>query len=322
MAAWATAVAVLACHAWAVAPLRGPEVRRVPVAPRVAAVGAAERMRFPTLQPADFQHPEDRAATASLRALWPLETAIRRLLLPAIEDLTFLDNIATGVLVGPDQLPSLYAQLREACDVLGMSTAPDLYVRQNPVPNAFTLAVDGRRPFIVVHSSLIDLLTPEETQAVLAHELGHLKCEHGVYITAANLVAIAADALDRRLGAFVASALLQWRRAAELTCDRAALLVAQDKDVVLASLLKLTGGTTRLGNELSTDAFLRQVQRYDQGRTTRFGRTASQQQASQLTHPLPILRASELNRWAEGEQYRGLVRSAERRQRALGGVGA
>ena len=50
---------------------------------------------------------------------------------------------------------------------------------QNPLPNAYTLAIAGRKPFIVLHTALLDLLTPAEVQAVLAHELGHLKCDHG-----------------------------------------------------------------------------------------------------------------------------------------------
>ncbi len=46
---------------------------------------------------------------------------------------------------------------------------------QHPVPNAMTLAVRSRKPFIVVHTALIELLTPRELQSVLAHELGHLQ---------------------------------------------------------------------------------------------------------------------------------------------------
>lgn len=49
---------------------------------------------------------------------------------------------------------------------------PELYIRQNPVPNAYTLAISGRTPFIVIHTSLVELLTPKELQAVIAHELG------------------------------------------------------------------------------------------------------------------------------------------------------
>ncbi|PWZ27148.1 Cysteine--tRNA ligase, chloroplastic/mitochondrial [Zea mays] len=70
--------------------------------------------------------------------------------------------------------------------------APDLYIRQNPVPNAYTLAINGKKPFIVVHTSLVELLTPRELQAVLAHELGHLKCDHGVWLTFANILTMGA----------------------------------------------------------------------------------------------------------------------------------
>jgi Zn-dependent protease with chaperone function len=53
-----------------------------------------------------------------------------------------------------------------------MPTVPDLYVRQSPHPNAYTLAVNGRRPFIVVHTALVELLTPQELKvgAVLRFE--------------------------------------------------------------------------------------------------------------------------------------------------------
>ena len=35
---------------------------------------------------------------------------------------------------------------------------------QNPVPNAYPLAIGGRRPFIVVHTALLELLEPGEVQ--------------------------------------------------------------------------------------------------------------------------------------------------------------
>jgi len=48
----------------------------------------------------------------------------------------------------------------------------------------------------------------------------------------------------------VEEALMRWLRAAELTCDRAALLVAQDKKVVIGSLMKLAGGSPSFAGEL------------------------------------------------------------------------
>jgi Zn-dependent protease with chaperone function len=72
--------------------------------------------------------------------------------------------------------------------MLGMEP-PELYVRQHPVPNAYTLAISGRKPFIVLHTALLELLSGPELQAVLAHELGHLKCDHGLWLTVANMLA-------------------------------------------------------------------------------------------------------------------------------------
>lgn len=61
------------------------------------------------------------------------------------------------------QLSDLHGLLVEAAEILNIE-APDLYVRQSPVPNAYTLAISGKKPFIVVHTSLIELLTREELQ--------------------------------------------------------------------------------------------------------------------------------------------------------------
>lgn len=61
------------------------------------------------------------------------------------------------------QLPDLYQLILEAAEILNLD-APDLYIRQSPVPNAYTLAISGKKPFIVVHTSLVELLTRKEFQ--------------------------------------------------------------------------------------------------------------------------------------------------------------
>lgn len=61
------------------------------------------------------------------------------------------------------QLSGLHELMVEAAQILSIE-APDLYVRQSPVPNAYTLAIGGKRPFVVVHTSLVELLTKKELQ--------------------------------------------------------------------------------------------------------------------------------------------------------------
>jgi Zn-dependent protease with chaperone function len=142
-----------------------------------------------TLSGDDFRHPLDQQNTALLRALPGLELVARNMMGPVAEQILLLENISTSIKAGPRQLPTLHALMTEAAEILRMD-APELYVRQNPVPNAYTLAIAGRKPFVVVHTALIELLTPAELQAVFAHELGHLKCDHGVWLTAANVLAL------------------------------------------------------------------------------------------------------------------------------------
>lgn len=257
-----------------------------------------------------FRHPLDLQATRALKQLPGMDVVVRTLLGPVAEEFFYLDNIASGVLVSERQLPDLHRCLLEACKILDLD-APQLYVRQHPIPNAYTFAIRGKRPFIVLHTALVDLLNAEELQAVIAHELGHLKCDHGVYLTLANIMMLAASQLPA-VGTLIAQGLqnqmMEWLRCAELTCDRAALLAVQDPKVVISVLMKLAGGSPTLASQLNVDAFLDQARAYDRISDSQLGELLKQAQVSQLTHPLPVLRAREIDRWASSATYADLLK--------------
>lgn len=276
---------------------------------KAPAIGASKqremRVRFPRLRANKFQHPIDAQMAQMMGLLGVLDPALRAVL-RTVEQALVLENMSRGVLVSESQLPRLHKALREACQLLDMEDVPALYVRQESTPNAYTLAVPGRRAFIVVHTALLELLDEAEMQAVLAHELGHLKCEHGVWVLAANVfLALVPSALADVLR----SRLLRWQRAAELSCDRAALLVMQEPRVVMSSLMKLSGGTPKYAKELDLDSFVRQADLFDKESASRFGRAIRDAMVTSATHPLPIVRVKELERWSESTQFRSLMRS-------------
>ncbi|MUL39353.1 M48 family metallopeptidase [Gloeocapsopsis dulcis] len=259
----------------------------------------------------EFRHPLDLEATKALKQIPGVDILVRNLLGQMAEQFFYVENIASSILVGEQQLPQFHKLLVEACQVLDLEP-PQLYVRQHPVPNAYTFAMRGKQPFIVMHTSLLELLSAEEIQAVIAHELGHLKCDHGVYLTLVNLVVLAAGQLPN-FGGFVAQALqaqlLEWVRCAEFTCDRAALLATQDPKIVMSLLMKLSGGSPTLASQLNLDAFLAQARAYDDISNTELGEVLKSARTSQLTHPLPVLRAREIDRWASSRDYQNLLES-------------
>ncbi|KAJ9515635.1 hypothetical protein QJQ45_021758 [Haematococcus lacustris] len=276
---------------------------------------------YDNIQSDDFRHPLDQQNTSLMRNIPGLELVAKGFLGPAAEQVLLLENIANSVKIGPQQLPSVHQLLVEAAHTLQMDL-PELYVRQNPVPNAYTLAITGRQPFIVIHTALLELLAPRELQAVLAHELGHLKCDHGLWLTVANVLASGTVSMLPVVSGVVEEALLRWLRAAELTCDRAALLVAQDPKVVVGALMKLAGGSPSFASQLNVDAFLEQARSYEQATSGVLGWYLRNAQTRALSHPLPVMRAREIDsplhtaeqqwgqpgcRWAHSMQFKALL---------------
>jgi len=270
-------------------------------------VGERKVRHIPNLKSDDLRHPLDRQNTQLISLLPGIEGVVKAMLSPMSEEVALLENIGTSVLVGEEQLPDIYKLLCEAASVLQVDV-PELYIRQDPQPNAYTLAITGRKPFIVMHTSLIDTLSPAEVQCVLAHELGHLKCNHGIWLTTANLLALGAISLLPMISSSIQESFLRWLRSAELTCDRAALVVAQDHKIVISTLMKLAGGSPTLSQKLNVDAFIKQAKSYDEATSSPLGWYLRNAQVSQLTHPLPVMRAREIEQWSRSPEYKKLLK--------------
>ncbi|MEZ5306488.1 MAG: M48 family metallopeptidase [Pyrinomonadaceae bacterium] len=274
----------------------------------------APHKKFANLTKHDYVHPADSKALAALRAIPGIDTGLRKLLQVTGESAIRVTFMASAVKVTPKQCPDLHAKLQIACTTLGVDM-PDMFIQQNPIVNAFTGGVEN--PIIVLHSGLLERLNDEETLAVIAHEVGHIHAEHVLYLTAARLIEALANAslaavfpgsdiVKFLISAGITSALLAWARRAELSCDRAALLVTQDEHVVGRTMMKLAGGT--LSSKIDYDLFLEQAKEfqkaYDEKSLDKFWADIIN---AGMTHPFPIWRVSEILQWVDSGQYNDLM---------------
>lgn len=269
--------------------------------------------KFRHLDKESYVHPADRKAMAALRAIPGMDSAVKKLLVVTGESAIRVIFTASAVKVTSQQCPDLHAKLQVACSTLGVEM-PELFVQQNPVVNAFTGGVE--RPIIVLYSQLIERLDDEEVLAVLAHEVGHIHSGHVLYLTAARLIeflaktAVLASPLTmivkELLTLGMRTALLAWARRAELSCDRAALLVTQDANVIGRTMMKLAGGT--FASKVDYDLFLAQARdfqkNYDEKALDRFWADVI---TSGLSHPFPVWRVAEILEWVESGEYKALM---------------
>lgn len=271
--------------------------------------------KFADLNKHDYIHPADSRALAALRAIPGIDSALKKLLEVTGESAIRVLFTASAIKVTPKQCPDLYAKLQIACSTLGVEM-PELFVQQNPIVNAFTGGVE--KPIVVLHSSLIERLNDEEILAVIAHEVGHIHAEHVLYLTAAQLLLAAAQIplsslpvagiIKELLTAAMRGALLAWMRRAELSCDRAALLVTQNPHVIGRTMMKLCGGT--FASKVDYEQFLEQARdfqkNYDEKWLDKFWADIIN---AGLTHPFPVWRVSEILKWTESGEYDRLLKT-------------
>jgi Zn-dependent protease with chaperone function len=271
--------------------------------------------KFADLNKHDYVHPADSKALAALRAIPGIDSALRQLLKVTGESAMRVMFMASAVQITPKQCPDLHAKLEVACTTLGVDM-PDFFIQQNPMVNAFTGGVD--KSVIVLWTGLVERLNDEELLAVIAHEVGHIHAEHVLYLTAARLIealmnaSVAAivpgsDILKFIVSTGISSALMAWARRAELSCDRAALLVTQDPHVIGRTMMKLAGGT--FASKIDYDLFLEQAREfqknYDEKKLDRFWADLIN---AGLSHPFPIWRVAEILKWVDSGQYNDLLK--------------
>ena len=121
----------------------------------------------------------DAATLASLKKVPAVDSALKLLFRTVHEKRTRLSYLSSTVRVSPRQFSYIHELLAEAVEILDMETTPELFITQTPIANAFAYGMDN--PFVVLNSALLELLTPEELQVVIAHELGHILAGHMLY---------------------------------------------------------------------------------------------------------------------------------------------
>lgn len=173
-------------------------------------------------------------------------------------------------IVSPEQAPELHAIVDRLCSVAGLPK-PRVAIVPTDVPNAFATGRSQRHSVIAATQGLLNRLNADEVQAVLAHELSHVKNRDVAVITIASFLSTVAYFLmmsfmyggygrDRRnaggtimvyfvsLTVYVVSLLLVrlLSRYRELAADRGSAIITGRPQNLISALLKISGQMERI----------------------------------------------------------------------------
>jgi heat shock protein HtpX len=186
----------------------------------------------------------------------------------------FSDKIALAAMrshqVSAEEEPDLHAMVDRVVAAAGIPK-PKVYISDNPSPNAFATGRNPENAAIAVTTGIRSLLSPRELEAVIGHELGHVRNRDTLIATVAGSLAGVITFAARmamfsamfgggrdRGNAFaqlaliilapIAAVMIQMAisRAREYQADRTGSEITRDPLALASALEKLEGGNNRL----------------------------------------------------------------------------
>ncbi len=261
--------------------------------------------------PDDFTHPEDRAALEKLKAIPLFPACVKAFMKFLPERQLHGFNMASKIRLSPKQLPKIYKHLPPACKALNIPE-PEFYLELDPNPNAYTYG--DQRVFVTVTSGLIESLDEEEIYSVVAHECGHIACQHVLYRTMAMFLLQIGERIFGPLSLLsvpVQVGLLYWFRRSELSADRAAAVVMGGSKPVVNTIIRLAGGPKSITNDVDLELYMAQSRAYDKLMESGWDSLLQGLIIARQTHPYLSVRAREITRWCAEPDFENLMKRAK-----------
>lgn len=208
-------------------------------------------------------------------------------------------------------VPHIARSWERACQVLAVKVQIPLYLS----PNQLAIGMLGiTSPVVILPTGIASTFDDDELVFLLGRELGKVLCNQQELLGLLETFKGGADQAGVGILAQIATNLTfdKWRRAAQLSCDRAGLLACQSTELVERVFLKLMGYPLRYARQMPTWTLREIVAEYasfcDESSV---GSALDQTIAWTSTvtgSSLPILtRVSEMHKWIDSGEFAEVV---------------
>jgi heat shock protein HtpX len=174
---------------------------------------------------------------------------------------------STGArVIESDEYPELHRIVEKLCKEADLPL-PKIAIMQSPVPNAFATGRSPKHAVVACTDSIVRLLSRDELEAVLAHELSHVKSRDILTMTMASFIAMIASMImqsfffsalfggrNREGGSWIiiwivsiivyaisTLLILALSRYREFAADRGSALITRNPRALISALNKISG---------------------------------------------------------------------------------
>jgi heat shock protein HtpX len=162
--------------------------------------------------------------------------------------------------VSAQEAPELHGMVERLCAMMGLPK-PRIAVSETDIPNAFATGRSPSAAVVCCTRGILERLSAPELEAVLAHELTHIRNRDVLVITLASFFAggLGAGRRDRNGGSIALiylASILVWiisffliraiSRYRELAADRGAAIVTGAPSALASALVRISGSMSRI----------------------------------------------------------------------------
>ena len=266
------------------------------------------RKKIINLNPKSILHPEDRTVISKINKIPGFQQILKKTIGNYTEYITKVTYTGNGYDITELSYPTIFKQLVENCRILGLKDVPMLTTSWEYFISSRTVGGDKNR--IVITSGSIDLLTSQELDFLLGHEIGHILCGHLPYhmLVEAMYMPILSDSSIITPLTPIKLLMLEWYRISHYSADRIGLLACQDINIALRTMVKMAGLPKKYYNSIDIEAFIRQANDFSDSHSSALDKVAKTFSIMSANAPWMVLRAKKLMEFYESEEYRTIVK--------------
>lgn len=175
-----------------------------------------------------YLYPGDEAAIQTVNSIPGLDKLLTFISKNSVERFYDVTLTSSYLKLTEKTAPEIYQMYLRACRRFGVETPPDVFLHRSYSFDAFLFGVES--PKILLSSSLLEMLSPQELEVFLASDAAAIKAGHGMI----GLLLMAVNTFGNALPlpkSLLTYPLVQWKRQSYYTYDRARLLYCEDYDL-------------------------------------------------------------------------------------------